>query len=77
MKCSKVLLSKMRYYGEVVNGEESIYICQFCSHLAPKHPKTDKPGPIERTRNHTKGPRKNKFAFWGVEAPVWQGARSE
>ena len=25
-----------------------------------------------------KGPRKNKFAFWGgVEAPVWQSARSE
>jgi hypothetical protein len=26
---------------------------------------------------HAKGPAKNKFPFSGVEAPVWQGARSE
>ena len=25
----------------------------------------------------TKGPLENKFPFWGVEAPSWQGARRE
>ena len=31
----------------------------------------------EQVPLNPKGPRKNKFAFSGVEAPVWQGARSE
>ena len=25
----------------------------------------------------TKGPRRNRFPFWGVETPGWQGARRE
>ena len=33
---------------------------------------------LERRRPRTtKGPGKNKCPFLGVEAPVWQGARSE
>jgi len=33
---------------------------------------------IERdARSSSKGPVKNKFAFLGVEAPGWQGARRE
>ena len=32
---------------------------------------------LEQDGIGAKGPRKNKFAFSGVEAPVWQGARSE
>ena len=27
--------------------------------------------------SRAKGPRKNRFPFWGVEAPGWQGARRE
>ncbi len=33
--------------------------------------------PVKTAAPAPKGPAKNKFPFSGVEAPAWQGARSE